>query len=154
VSDKNDTQREGRYSDLNELDLFEKRDGTVHIESEHLRKELEKLDVIFEKTEHTAVIYPIEETLFSLHARGTVSSSDTVRLALVGGAKNHLLSLDDSDVDEYHGDYIVPAVTDDVVLKINQIEVNTSETDVELQHIKFKLPAGLIPPEVDMSQQA
>lgn len=139
---------------MDELDLFEKRDDTVHIESEHLKKELKKLDAIFEKTENTAVIYAIEETLFSLHARGTVSSRDTVWLALVGDAKNHLLSLDDSDVDEYHGDYIVPAVTDSVVLKINQMEINASETDVELQHIEFKLPVGSIPPEVDTSQQA
>ena len=51
-----------------------------------------------------------------------------------------MLSLDVSDFDEYHGDYLVPSVTDNVVLKIDQGKVEASDTDVELQHIEFKIP--------------
>lgn len=148
-----DEEKDPEYN-LDDVDLFEERDNRVSIESEYLREELNKLDIIFENTESTPVIYPIEETLFSLHAGTTLSSGDTVWLALVGDIKNVMLSLDVSDFDEYHGDHLVPSVTDNVVLKVDQEEVEGSDTDVELQHIEFKIPdVAVTPPEIPQREE-
>ena len=155
-----DEEKSPEYN-LDDLDLFEgrdnrveERDNRVSIESEYLREELNKLDKLFESTEPTPVVYPIEETLFSLHAGVTLSFGDTVWLALVGNIKNFMLSLDVSDFDEYHGDYLVPSVTDNVVLKIDQRKVEASDTDVELQHIEFKVPdVGVTPPEISRREE-
>lgn len=66
--------------------------------------------------------------------------------------QNLLLSLD--DFDEYHGDHLVPSVTDNVVLKIGQEEVKASDTDVELQHIEFKIPdVAVTPPEMPRKEE-
>jgi hypothetical protein len=148
-----DEEKDPEYN-LDDVDLFEERDNRVSIESEYLREELNKLDIIFENTESTPVIYPIEETLFSLHVGTTLSSGDTVWLALVGDIKNSMLSLDVCDFDEYHGDHLVPSVTDNVVLKIDQEEVEGSDTDVELQHIEFKiLDVAVTPPEIPQREE-
>jgi len=154
-------EEKGPEYNLDDLDLFEERDNRVEerdnrvsIESEYLREELNKLDKLFESTESTPVIYPIEETLFSLHAGATLSFGDTVWLALVGNIKNFMLSLDVSDFDEYHGDHLVPSVTDNVVLKIDQRKVEASDTDVELQHIEFKIPdVAVTPPEISRREE-
>jgi hypothetical protein len=148
-----DEEKDPEYN-LDDVDLFDERDNRVSIESEYLREELNKLDIIFENTESTPVIYPIEETLFSLHAGTTLSPGDTVWLALVGDIKNVMLSLDVSDFDEYHGDHLVPSVTDNVVLKVDQEEVEGSDTDVELQHIEFKIPdVAVTPPEISQREE-
>lgn len=148
-----DKEKDPEYN-LDDVDLFKERDNCVSIESEYLREELNKLDELFKGTESTLVIYPIEETLFSLHAGATFSSGDTVWLALVGSIKNLLLSFDDSDFDEYHGDHLVPSVTDNVVLKTSQEEVKASDTDVELQHIEFKIPdVAVTPPEMPRKEE-
>lgn len=139
-------EEKGPEYNLDDVDLFEERDNRISIQSEYLREELNKLNKLFGSTESKPVIYPIEETLFSLHAGATLSSGDTVWLALAGDIKNLMLSLDVSDFDEYHGDHLVPSVTDNVVLKIDQGEIKASDTDVELPHIEFKIPDVAVTP--------
>lgn len=147
-------EEKGPEYNLDDVDLFEERDNRVSIESEYLREELNKLDELFESTESTPVIYPIEETLFSLHAGATLSSGDTVWLALAGNIENMMLSLDVSGFDEYHDDHLVPSVTDNVVLNINQGEVEASDTNIELQHIEFKIPdVAVTPPEISRKEE-
>lgn len=138
-------------SDLEEINLFTVDDrnsgpsGQITIESPHLKEELQLLDSLFCDSDSSPVIYPIGATLFSIHTSRMISPEDTVYLALLGDLRDYLPSLDASDFEEYHGEYIIPAVTNDVVLKIDHPDGVATKTDVDLENIEFKVP-NYVPP--------
>lgn len=138
------------YENLEEIEIFEEKTPSINsydIESEYLKSQAEDVDALFSDADVIPLIYPADDTLYSMTTRKEMEEGEEATFALVGDFSEYLTELDEEDF-EYHGQYIRPKATEDISLKINVEETSSIpiKGDLELENIAFEIPIDEIIP--------
>jgi len=136
-----------RYDNLDKLDLFESRnkhENLMEVRSKRLKSKVTAIDAIFDDAVIPLLVYPIEKTLFEIHTNNPIS--EPLIFGLVGKVSN-VTALDDTDINEYRGEYLFLETVKNVILKIGCSERDSHRTDLTLENMRFEIPCCQLSPK-------